>query len=50
MVEKKVVVDALNAIEAIKAGKAGAYKAGVANGIKVRRYDYRQFALIVRDE
>ncbi len=50
MVEKKVVEDVLNAIEAIKAGKAGDYKAGVANGIKVRRYDYRQFALIVRDE
>jgi glyoxylase-like metal-dependent hydrolase (beta-lactamase superfamily II) len=50
MVEKKVVEDVLNAIEAIKAGKAGAFKPGVANGIKVRRYDYPRFALIVRDE
>jgi len=50
MVEKKVVEDVLNAIEAIKAGKAGAYKTGVANGIKVRRFDYPRFALIVRDE
>jgi len=49
-VEKKVVEDVLTAIEAIKAGKAGAYKPGVANGIKVRRYDYPRFALIVRDE
>ena len=50
MVEKKVVEDVLTAIEAIKAGKAGSYKPGVANGIKVRRYDYPRFALIVRDE
>ncbi len=50
MVDKKVVEDVLNAIEAIKAGKAGSYKTGVANGIKVRRYDYPRFALIVRDE
>jgi glyoxylase-like metal-dependent hydrolase (beta-lactamase superfamily II) len=50
MVEKKVVEDVLNAIEAIKAGKAGAYKTGVANGIKVRRFDYPRFALIIRDE
>jgi glyoxylase-like metal-dependent hydrolase (beta-lactamase superfamily II) len=50
MVEKKVVEDVLNAIEAIKAGKAGAYKTGIANGIKVRRFDYPRFALIVRDE
>jgi glyoxylase-like metal-dependent hydrolase (beta-lactamase superfamily II) len=50
MVEKKVVEDVLHAIEAIKAGKAGTYKPGVANGIKVRRYDYPRFALIVRDE
>jgi len=50
MVEKKVVEDVLTAIEAVKAGKGGVYKSGVANGIKVRRYDYRQFALIVRDE
>ena len=50
MVEKKVVEDVLIAIEAIKVGKAGAYKSGVANGVKVRRYDYPRFALIVRDE
>jgi len=50
MVEKKVVFDVLTAIEAIKAGKAGTYKVGVANGIKVRRYNYPMFSLIVRDE
>jgi hypothetical protein len=50
MVEKKVVEEVLTAIEAIKAGKAGAFKPGSANGIKVRRYDYARFALIVRDE
>jgi len=50
MVKKKIVEDVLHAIEAIKAGKAGSYKPGVANGIKVCRYDYPRFALIVRDE
>ncbi|MCX6656406.1 MAG: MBL fold metallo-hydrolase [Candidatus Bathyarchaeota archaeon] len=50
MVEKKVVQDVLTAIEVIKSGKAGTYKPGVANGFKVRRYDYPRFALIVRDE
>lgn len=50
MVEKKVVFDVLTAIEAIKAGKAGDFKVGVANGIKVRRYNYPMFSLIVRDE
>jgi hypothetical protein len=50
MVEKKSVEDVLTAIEVIKSGKAGTYKPGVANGIKVRRYDYPRFALIVRDE
>jgi glyoxylase-like metal-dependent hydrolase (beta-lactamase superfamily II) len=48
-IEKKVIVDVLAAIDAIKAGKQGAYKLGVANGIKVRRYDYPRFALIVKD-
>jgi glyoxylase-like metal-dependent hydrolase (beta-lactamase superfamily II) len=50
MIEKKVVSDVLTAIETIKSGKAGTYKAGVANGIKVRRYNYPIFSLIVRDE
>jgi glyoxylase-like metal-dependent hydrolase (beta-lactamase superfamily II) len=47
--EKKVVEDVLHAIEEIKAGRAGSYRPGVAKGIKVRRYDYPRFALIVRD-
>ncbi len=50
LIEKKMVEDVLNAIETIKAGKAGVFKPGVANGIKVRRYDYSRFAIIVRDE
>ncbi len=50
MIEKKLVQDVLTAIEAINAGKAGEYRLGVANGIRVRRYDYPRFALIVRDE
>ncbi|OGD56891.1 hypothetical protein A3K78_06610 [Candidatus Bathyarchaeota archaeon RBG_13_52_12] len=50
MVEKKVVEDIFTAMEVIKSGKAGSYKPGVANGIKVRRYDYPRFAFIVRDE
>jgi glyoxylase-like metal-dependent hydrolase (beta-lactamase superfamily II) len=47
--EKKIVEDVLYTIDAIKAGKAGSYKSGVANGIKVRRYDYPRFAIIIRD-
>jgi glyoxylase-like metal-dependent hydrolase (beta-lactamase superfamily II) len=50
LVEKKVVESVLTAIESIKAGKAGAFKPGIANGIKVRRYDYPKFALIIRNE
>ncbi len=49
VMEKEVVEDVLTSIEAIKAGKAGSFKPGVAKGIKVRRYDYPRFALIVRD-
>ena len=49
IVEKKVVEGVLTAIETIKAGKAE-FKPGVVDGIKVRRYDYPRFALIVRDE
>jgi len=47
--EKKVVEEVLHAIEAIKAGKAGSFRPGVAKGIRVRRYDYPRFALIVKD-
>jgi glyoxylase-like metal-dependent hydrolase (beta-lactamase superfamily II) len=50
LVEKKVVESVLTAIESIKAGKAGTFKPGIANGIKVRRYDYPKFALIIRNE
>jgi glyoxylase-like metal-dependent hydrolase (beta-lactamase superfamily II) len=50
MVEKKVVESVLAAIETIKAGTAGTFKTGIANGVKVRRYDYPKFSLIVRNE
>ena len=50
LVEKKVIESVLTAIESIKAGKAGTFKPGIANGIKVRRYDYPKFALIIRNE
>jgi hypothetical protein len=42
------VKDVLDAAESIRGGTAGAFKPGVANGVKVRRYDYGRFALIVR--
>jgi glyoxylase-like metal-dependent hydrolase (beta-lactamase superfamily II) len=47
-VEKQAVKDVLDAAESIRGGTAGAFKPGVANGVKVRRYDYGRFALIVR--
>ncbi len=50
MVDKDVVEEVLTTAEAIKDGKGGSYKSGVANGIKVRRYDRPKFALIIRDE
>ena len=46
----KSEIDAvLKAAESIKAGFGGTYKSGVANGIKVKRYDFAKFALIVRE-
>ena len=48
VMEKEIIEEVLTSIEAIKAGKAGSFKPGVAKGIKVRRYDYPRFALIVR--
>jgi len=47
-VEKQAVKGVLDAAESIRSGTAGAFKPGVANGVKVRRYDYGRFALIVR--
>jgi glyoxylase-like metal-dependent hydrolase (beta-lactamase superfamily II) len=50
MIEKSVVEDVLRAIESIKAGDTGSFKAGVANGINVRRYDYPRFSLVIQAE
>ena len=50
MVERRYVEAVLAAAESIKAGAAGSFKAGVARGIKVHRYDFDRFSLIVRDE
>jgi len=48
MIEKEVEVNVLNAAESIISGKAAKHIEGVANGIKVRRYNYERFSLIVR--
>ena len=50
LMPKSEVEAVLKAAESIKAGFGGTYKIGVANGIKVKRYDYPKFALIVRNE
>jgi glyoxylase-like metal-dependent hydrolase (beta-lactamase superfamily II) len=47
-VEKEILREVLEAARTIKIGKAGEYKEGARDGIPIRRYDYKKFALIVR--
>jgi len=47
-IEKHLIKECYDAAVKIREGKAGAYTEGVAAGIKVHRYDYERFSLIVR--
>ena len=47
-IEKELIRECYEAAKSIKAGTAGKYSEGVAAGIKVHRYDYDRFSLIVR--
>ena len=49
-IEKHLIKQCYEAAKSIKAGTAGPYTEGVASGIKVHRYDYDRFSLIVRAE
>jgi glyoxylase-like metal-dependent hydrolase (beta-lactamase superfamily II) len=49
-IEKLLIRECYEAAISIREGTAGRYKEGVAAGIKVRRYDYDRFSLIVRAE
>ncbi len=47
-IEKHLIKECYEAAKSIKAGTAGDYTEGVASGIKVHRYDYGRFSLIVK--
>ncbi len=47
-VENKLIKECYLAAKNIRAGAAGPYKKGVAAGVKVHRFDYDRFSLIVR--
>jgi len=49
-IEKHLIKECYEAAKSIKAGTAGEYTEGVADGIPVHRYDYGRFSLIVRAE
>jgi len=49
-IEKHLIKECYEAAKSIKAGTAGKYTEGMAAGIKVHRYDYGRFSLIVRAE
>jgi len=49
-IEKHLIKECYDAAKSIKAGTAGEYTEGVAAGIKVHRYDYGRFSLVVRAE
>jgi len=49
-IEKHLIKECYEAAKRIKAGTAGEYTKGEAAGIKVHRYDYGRFSLIVRAE
>jgi glyoxylase-like metal-dependent hydrolase (beta-lactamase superfamily II) len=47
-IEKHLLRDCYEAAQSIRDGTAGEYSEGVAAGIKVHRYDYGRFSLIVK--
>jgi glyoxylase-like metal-dependent hydrolase (beta-lactamase superfamily II) len=47
-IEKHLLEECYDAAKSIKSGTAGQYKEGIADGIKVHRYDYERYSLIVR--
>jgi glyoxylase-like metal-dependent hydrolase (beta-lactamase superfamily II) len=49
-IEKHLIKECLEAAKGIKNGTAGPFTEGTAAGIKVHRYDYGRFSLIVRAE
>ncbi len=49
-VEKRLISECHEAAVNIREGTAGPYREGTANGVKVHRYDYDRFSLIVRAE
>jgi len=49
-VEKSLIRECHEAAVSIREGTAGPYEAGTANGVKVHRYDYDRFSLIVGAE
>ena len=49
-IEKPLIKKCYEAALSIREGTAGPYTEGVAAGIKVKRYDYGRFSLIVRAE
>jgi glyoxylase-like metal-dependent hydrolase (beta-lactamase superfamily II) len=48
--EKRLIRECQEAAVRIREGTAGSYKEGTAAGVKVRRYDYDRFSLVVRAE
>ena len=49
-IENHLIKECYEAAKSIKSGTAGEYTEGVAAGIKVHRYDYGRFSLVVRAE
>jgi glyoxylase-like metal-dependent hydrolase (beta-lactamase superfamily II) len=47
-IEKHLIKECYEAAKSIKAGTAGPYTEGVAAGVKVHRYDYSRFSIVVR--
>jgi len=48
--EKHLIRECHDAVVSIRDGATGTCKEGTANGVKVHRYDYERFSLIVRAE
>jgi glyoxylase-like metal-dependent hydrolase (beta-lactamase superfamily II) len=49
-VEKEILKEVQEAVEDIKAGRAGGYIEGMDGDVKVRRYNYERFSIITRVE
>jgi glyoxylase-like metal-dependent hydrolase (beta-lactamase superfamily II) len=47
-IEKHLIKECYEAAKSIRDGTAGEYSEGVAAGVKVHRYDYDRFSLVVR--